>query len=237
MRGLAQSGGTAVVQGLDNVGRGANDFFSAWAESMNGGHGKIKSPTKDEILKEFNKNVTDSTINVGKSDDVDFTKTFNVLDKDNGNKRTVEVGYKKDGDGRLKIATIYDSGYDSRGLFDKIGDRLNDMKQVEEIKKYEYYVTPDGRMASRRRELTPDERRDALAKVRSERMNNKSLNTIFGQDKLRQYFKDTFNMDVGKYDISDESGHGITYSIGGAPSLTTQYDPKSMFDPRLYRDR
>lgn len=225
LRGILQTGGTAAVQGLDNVGRGANDFFSAWAESMNGGHGKIEPMSKEETLKQFSNNVANSTINVKDANDVDFTKKFNVTDKGTGEGKTIEVGYKKDKDGNLKIATVYDESYDGRGSgFSMLKKNIKLLKQVDKMTKPEYWERKDGIRVLREVPLSNKEKQEKYNELLEQDRRNSSR--IFGQDNLNKYFKNSFSIDTGEYEISDEDNNKVTYNIGKSGS---QYNPNSMF--------
>lgn len=103
-------------QGADNISRGLSDFFSAWGDSMNPGHGKIEPMSKDEQLKSFYSNVDSATVDIGNPEAVDFVKKFRVTDE-SGKKRDVYVGYvyqdesEKNGGFGGKIAAILDEKY------------------------------------------------------------------------------------------------------------------------------
>lgn len=87
------------TQGLDNVGRGFNDFFSAWRDSLNGGHGKIEPKDNDFFTKDSEKYANAKDI-----DDVDTVATFTITNKtEDGSSHDIKVGYKNG-----KLATVLD---------------------------------------------------------------------------------------------------------------------------------
>lgn len=107
------AGTVRATQALDNAGRGVNDFFSAWRDAMNGGHGKISPKTKDAQTTSFRINVDDSVVDVkdgyGETEKGKISqRKYRVVDEDTGKERTIFAGFKTGGDGRDRIATIYD---------------------------------------------------------------------------------------------------------------------------------
>lgn len=108
--------GVSMKQGLDNVSRGTSDFFSAYKDAINPGHGKIEPMAKSQQLKSFQDNVDRTVVDISNPEAIDFVKKFRVKD-DSGKKRDVYVGYvygsedeRKGGYGG-RIAAILDEKY------------------------------------------------------------------------------------------------------------------------------
>lgn len=145
--------GLGVKQGLDNVSRGTSDFFSAYKDAINPGHGKIEPMAKSQQLKDFQNNIDRAVVDISNPEAVDYVKRFKVTD-DSGKKRDVYVGYSH----ANQIAAILDEKYYEQPFSGKqaITDYFKNNFSMDdgeyEIDDYGIYSVPKG---SARRDLTP----------------------------------------------------------------------------------